>query len=138
MTDKLFYTDPLAATYMAREFGVKYVALDNDGDEFLLRASTFANKDGLEQYSYDFSFFEPPVILHSLTDLSVLFEVFNVHPYSYHILDNLSGEKKDALKVLGLWPKEGEMTDKLEKVYKDLQKAQWYIKREIERLSDDR
>lgn len=82
---KLYYTDPLAAAYMAREFGVKLQGILNekivnihqtnpDDAEFWTEGSEEVEPDGSESVN------------------SYLGKQFYIHPDSYHIFEPQVGD----------------------------------------------
>lgn len=72
MTDKLYYTDPLQAAWMAREFGVKF---ENEDD-----AAMFVIEGGDEYATL------------SQMQQTITSKKYYIHPDSYHIFEPQEGD----------------------------------------------
>ena len=93
MSKKLYYTDPLASAYMAREFGVKFINYDN----------------GDREYGFD-DIIDSPIGLYDNVDAMVVYPhprdhyKLYIHPDSYHIFESMAGDvfrttRADAISV---------------------------------------
>jgi len=80
---KKYYDCPLEAAYMAKNFGIECV--DDNG----------------KLWSNDCLIYVMEDVFAGLFD-----EKIYIHPDSLHIFDNMEEDKRHALHVLGMWPKE--------------------------------
>jgi len=80
---KLYYTDPLAAAYMAREFGVKFANNNSDSPARMDIITTFSSMDNHVSTIVDCCGIE--------VDLSDNEEIY-IHPDSLHIFEPMDGD----------------------------------------------
>lgn len=89
MSKKLYYTDPLAAAYMAREFGVRFHD-ENNAVEYGDNYKLYGLLDFIEPVYWPGD--EPPVEIEKYT---AAYERYYVHPDSYHIFDPQEGDRDE-------------------------------------------
>jgi hypothetical protein len=83
--EKYFSSDPLSATWLGKHLGVRFI--DKDAPD---KGIHHDYGDYSIQYLYEEFGVQPP---------------YCIHPDSLPLLEKLSEERKNAMKLLGLWPK---------------------------------